>query len=243
MFSVIVCSISPAKFTAVEAMYKASFGEEPWEMIGIHDALSLAEGYNRGIDRSRGDLVVFSHDDVEVLSPQLPERLKAYLTTFDLIGVAGTDKLTNALWIAAGPPHIFGQIAHTRPDGLIEIARYGTPHSAAGIQAMDGVFLAARRSLVAQLRFDAETFDGFHLYDVDFTHTAFLKGYKLGVVPGVHLLHQSIGTLNASWPRLAARFQLKRFDGKPGDFDRAAVRWLTKTVRSRQEAELAMCSL
>jgi hypothetical protein len=36
------------------------------EIIGIHDARSLADGYNRGIAQSRGEHIILSHDDIEI---------------------------------------------------------------------------------------------------------------------------------------------------------------------------------
>src|SRR5271168_4354609 len=117
MISVIICSIDPAKFVAVEAMYRAAMGDEPWELIGIHDARSIAEAYNRGFARSRGETVIFSHDDVEVLNPDFPRRITGHVARFDMIGVAGTDCVIGARWKAAGASHWFGQIAHHWKDG------------------------------------------------------------------------------------------------------------------------------
>jgi len=39
--------------------------------VRIPDARSLAEGYNRGLRRARGDLLLFSHDDVRIVTPGL----------------------------------------------------------------------------------------------------------------------------------------------------------------------------
>lgn len=42
----------------------------------------------------------------------------------------------------------------------------------AGIAALDGVFVACRRAAAAAVAYDAATFDGFHLYDLNFTPRA-----------------------------------------------------------------------
>jgi len=44
-------------------------GDEPYEIVAVRDARSLAEGYNRGVARSSGDIVILSHDDIEFLDP------------------------------------------------------------------------------------------------------------------------------------------------------------------------------
>jgi GT2 family glycosyltransferase len=207
MISVIICSRDEAKFTAVKSMYAAAMGDAPWELIAIHDATSLAEGYNRGVQRSRGQTVVFSHDDLEIISPQLPQRLAAHLSQFDLIGVAGTDYVIDPRWQQAGPPHIFGQVAHTWHDGKIIVNIFGVHRPAVrGIQALDGVFMAARRAVVNRFAFDAITFDGFHCYDVDFSMQVHHAGLRVGVVNDINLLHESAGNYGDVWRSYAERF-------------------------------------
>src|SRR5208283_2174656 len=76
MISVIVCSIDQAKSEAIAAHYRSLMGDEPFEWLLIRDARSLAEGYNRAIAQSRGELLVLSHDDIEILTPAFVPRLK-----------------------------------------------------------------------------------------------------------------------------------------------------------------------
>jgi GT2 family glycosyltransferase len=212
MISLIVCSQDARKFAAVEAMYAAALGAEPWEMIHIEDAASLAEGYTRGVARSRGDRLVFSHDDVEILNPPtFFKRLNGHLSNYDLIGVAGTRLLTSSSWFNAGPPHIFGQVAHPQPDGNIIVDIYGAPRPIVGmIQAIDGVFMAARRPVLSRVAFDAATFDGFHFYDMDFSFSAYRAGFRLAVANDLHLLHASAGKYGyEDWVKYDQRFTKK----------------------------------
>ncbi|HEY1686929.1 MAG TPA: glycosyltransferase [Tepidisphaeraceae bacterium] len=210
MFSLIICSNDPAKLAAVENMYRATFGDHSWELIGIPDAKSLAEGYNRGVARSTGDILIFSHDDVEILGPDFPARLTSHLSHFDLLGIAGARQLINAAWASIGPPEIFGQVVHLLRDGRFSVDIFGTPTPAVSkIQALDGVFMAARRSLLERIRFDAETFDHFHLYDIDFSYQAYHAGFKIGVANDINLLHHSQGNFDENWQRYAERFDQK----------------------------------
>jgi GT2 family glycosyltransferase len=210
MISLIVCSIDAAKFAAVSAMYRVALGEEPFEVIGIHDARSLAEGYNRGVDRARGEILVFSHDDVEILNPDFAGRLKKHLVRYDLVGVAGTSRLLRAFWPAAGIPYIFGQVAHPLADGQIRVDIYGAPRPVVGkIQALDGLFMAARRGVLDRVRFDSETFDAFHLYDVDFSHQVYRAGMAVAVANDINLFHHSHGQFEAEWQKYVERFTAK----------------------------------
>lgn len=210
MFSLIICSKDTEKFSAVETMYSAAFGGADWELIHISDPKSLAEGYNRGVAMSRGEALIFSHDDVEILSPHLPRRLSHHLANFDLIGIAGTRQLINAAWSSAGPPEIFGQVVHPLREGVFSVEIFGAPRPVIDrIQALDGVFLAARRSLLDSIRFDAETFDHFHHYDIDFSYQAYQAGFHVAVANDINLFHQSRGRYDEKWIRSAEKFDQK----------------------------------
>ena len=88
LFTIVICSIDANKFERVTANYRELFREVPIEIIGIHDARSLSEAYNRGIDKARGEFLILSHDDIMILSPDFVTRLRTHLRSFDLIGVA-----------------------------------------------------------------------------------------------------------------------------------------------------------
>ena len=212
VISVIICSIDDSRYEAVLAHYRRVFGPHPHEFVRIADARSLAEGYNRGIDRARGDTLVFSHDDVEPLCDDLGDRLLRYLGDHDLLGLAGTTKLIGPKWVNAGPPYLVGQIAQVnRSAGGWDVCIWGTPQPCVGgIQAMDGVFLCVKRELARSLRFDQTTFDGFHLYDLDFTFRAYLAGARLAVCCDLAFIHASMGEFGTSaWTRYAQAFVRK----------------------------------
>ena len=236
MFSVIICSIDPTRFAAVKAMYEAIFHGCDWELIHINDARSLAEGYNRGIARSKGDKLIFSHDDIDIFSPDLPRRLERHLSDFDIVGVAGTTLLRYAGWHFAGPPYIFGQVANQLVDGRISVNIFGAPFPVVrDIQAVDGLFMAARRSIFPRVAFDSTTFDGFHHYDLDLTYSAFRAGFRLAVANDICVFHPSVGKYDEIWNRYAGRFHEKWFPGISLPPIRL-FRWAVVAVANRLEA-------
>src|SRR3954452_16252272 len=112
MISVVICSIDPVRFARVCANYRQVLGAEPHEIIGVHDAKGMCEGYNRALAQCRGDIVIFSHDDIEILTEEFAARLKKHMLRFDVVGVAGTTLLVGAGWYASGPPFAMGQVVH-----------------------------------------------------------------------------------------------------------------------------------
>jgi len=221
MISVVICSVNGTKFAAVSEQYRRLMGDEPHEIIGVHDARSMCDGYNRGFDRTQGDTVIFAHDDIELLTTDFIPRLKAHMQHDDVVGVAGTDRLVSASWSMAGPPFIFGQVAHVHPNGFI-VCIYGAPRRVIqGIQAMDGLFLAFRREVVEKLRWDDKTFTGWHCYDVDMVFRAYLAGYRTAVVCDLPILHASQGVYDDAWHIAAKLFHQKH----AGKFSAAQPRW------------------
>jgi GT2 family glycosyltransferase len=207
--SVIICSIDSDKFAAVGESYARHIGDEPYEIIGIHDAKSLCEGYNRGLLRAKGDVCVFSHDDIEILSDDLGGTLRRHLEDWDVVGVAGTTRMCAMGWANSGIRYARGVVTHRTPDGY-EIQFLGAPEVVNGaIQGLDGVFFAARREVAEKIGFDAVTFDGWHGYDTDFTFRCYLAGYQLAVCLDIRLIHFSQGTVNEAWLRYNERFQEK----------------------------------
>ncbi|HEX8525205.1 MAG TPA: glycosyltransferase [Tepidisphaeraceae bacterium] len=209
-FSIIICSVNDAKFRACETMYGKLCGAGSMELVRISDARSLAEGYNRGIAQSTGEFLLLVHDDVELLDDQLRARLEQHFQHVDLIGLAGTSLVGHPMWLKAGPPYIHGQVAHPQPEGGFMVDIYGVSNRLVrDIQALDGLFLAMRRAAATQLRFDEQTFDGFHFYDMDFTFSAYQQGLRLGVACDIPVIHHSTGTFDNIWNGYATRFYRK----------------------------------
>ncbi len=206
MISVIFCSIDDEKAQFTERHYAQLLAGQAHEIVVIRDAKSLAEAYNRGIDRARGDVLIFSHDDIEFLQPgDWFTTLMGHLETADIVGVAGTRRLSGAAWAASGPPFNAGQVVEV--DGKLakyRVVTFSVPgRHVEGIRALDGLFMAVRRGVCDQVRFDARTFDGFHCYDVDFSFSACCSGFRLAVATDLAALHSSKGSFDAKWRHYA----------------------------------------
>jgi GT2 family glycosyltransferase len=216
MTSIIICTANDAKYRACEQMYARLFPAGSMEMVRIADARSLAEGYNRGVRAARGEHLIFVHDDVEILSTDLAEQVSEHLQEFDIIGLAGTSLLVHPMWLASGPPFIHGQVGHPNVEGGFKVDIYSASCRAfEKIEAVDGLFIAARRDAALKIGFDETVFDGFHLYDIDFTYRAHLAGLKVGVVCDIHALHHSTGQYDQRWAEYAERFQRKHQGSLP----------------------------
>lgn len=209
--SVVVCSRDDAKFAAVAREYQRVLCAGPFEIIRIADAASLAEGYNRAMADCRGDIVVFSHDDIRVLATDFRGELLAALDRFDLVGVAGATCLAGPQWISSPVADRRQLVCYPAPD-----PSHGPGCAIDGpqgvrwhedLQCLDGVFIAARREVLSDLIFDQARYDGFHFYDLDFTYRAYRAGLRLAVCPRLGIMHASGGNYaDPAWRRYAEVF-------------------------------------
>ena len=207
---VVVCSVETDKFERVRALYHRLLAGVPHQILGIHDARSLCEAYNRALRAVRGDIVIFSHDDVDILAPDFAGCLVAALARFDVVGVAGATRAAGPAWSWAGHPHVHGWITHrSAADGDWRVSISSPWPIVAGAQLLDGVLIAGWRRVFEAVPFDAETFDGFHFYDVDFTLRAARAGWRIGICGELLVVHQSEGRFGADWERYADRFRAK----------------------------------
>jgi tetratricopeptide (TPR) repeat protein len=263
MLSFVINSIDAEKFASVSRSIERAMAGAPYEIVGVHDARSMCDGYRRGLARSAGDPVVFCHDDIELLMHDLPARLARHLERFDVFAPVGARKLVSMNWMDAGAEYLYGAMSGPRPDGSLSTGFFGgETREVDGIAALEGIFIVARRAAALALGWDAETLDGWHGYDTDFSFRAHLAGWRVGVVLDLAILHASGGNYDASYLRAMARFAAKHA-GKLATFrsganiatthipmpDRDAIRaffdhgdlahWHRETRRRIEEARMA----
>lgn len=208
MLSLILCNRNPLKWLSVTAMYRSLLAGIDHEIIGIHDATGICEGYNRGIERAKGDLIAFSHDDVEFLHDSFAQNLTTHLQTRDVIGLAGAVRVVGGGWGDARHPYLLGQIAQSR-DNTVPVTFFGVHPTPWPAKILDGVFIACRRSVLDRVRFDAVTFPAWHGYDADFSYSAHLAGFKVAVASDLFAIHYSWGAEDATWQAARAAFMAK----------------------------------
>jgi hypothetical protein len=210
VLSFVINSIDATKFAAVRASILAATAGARFEIVGIHDAASMCDGYRRGLAASRGDPVVFMHDDVELLMDDLPARLARHLERFDVFAPVGTRKLVSMNWMDAGAEYLYGAMSGPRPDGGLSTGFFGgETREIDDVVALEGIFIVGRRDAALAVGWDAETFDGWHGYDTDFSFRAHLAGWRVGVVLDLAIIHASGGAYDEHYMRAMARFAAK----------------------------------
>lgn len=207
--SIICCSIDDSRFARAHASYARALADWPHEFVKIDDAKSLAEGYTRALHFAKHPLVVFTHDDVEILNDALGHRLQRHLDRCDIVGIAGAERATGPSWVHAGHPRLHGCVVLPDPRGY-EVNIYSERGPLIeGLQVLDGVFLAMRSETARTVGWDAQTFTHFHAYDIDFTLRAAKMGYRIAAATDLGVLHHSRGGYGDAWAREAAKLVAK----------------------------------
>lgn len=162
---------------------------------------SLTNIYSDMLKKSRNDIIVFMHDDIEYLRPNwgmeivnLFERNKEY----GIIGVAGSAEFdSNAAWWQY--KKIYGQVLH-RHEGKSWLTAF-SPLLDKDLQevcVVDGLFFAVHKKRITK-DFDT-SFQGFNFYEIDFCLANYFDGKtKIGVTTNIRIAHNSIGETKPNW--------------------------------------------
>lgn len=216
--SVVLVSVDDVRFASANDEYERAFVGWPHERIRIKGARSMYDGYTRGFAQASGEIVVFSHDDICFAVPDFSARLANAMADSDLVGVAGTTRVSGPALLWAGHPYLFGTItqkADSEPDYEFNIISLQGPRIS-NAQGLDGVFIVARRRLIETIGFDAERFTGFHFYDLDFSYRAHLAGARVTIASDLALIHKSRGSFDDRWIEGQREFTAKfSFAGTP----------------------------
>ena len=215
MVSVIVCSKQDPSWTLHERNVKKT-AHSPVEYIRIDNRdgrYGICAAYNTGIQKARGDIVVFMHEDAFFMEAGWDDVLVKKISdpAIGLVGIAGTQYLfaNPPGWVVAGRPFIRGKVIHETDGGdVFHLTVFSWDTTDSDVVAVDGLFFAVRQSLFGSVRFDDALFDRFHFYDLDIC-MQIRKTHRIIVTPDIAIKHQSGGSFNEEWFTYAQRFVQK----------------------------------
>ncbi|MEK6861770.1 MAG: glycosyltransferase [Nanoarchaeota archaeon] len=163
----------------------------------------LSYVYNLGASKAEYEYLAFMHEDIEFRKKDWGNKLISLLNRNDvgLVGAAGTNYLAeNGVWSYPGVPFVKGRIIHTRPEDETkeQIDLFCDEEGDFEVIALDGVFLATKKSVWTEIKFDDKNFTGFHYYDLDFSLRVAQK-YKILVTTDILIKHYSGGKNDEDW--------------------------------------------
>lgn len=170
---------------------------------------SLAKMYNRGLEESKNEIVVFMHDDLILETKNItPKVIRLFEKNpeYGVIGLAGTDNLISGMWWE-DRTSMYGIVGHEH-EGKRHVNHYSKGDYSEKLKeviVVDGLFIMIHKGRIKH-KFN-EQFEGFHFYDLPISLENHLDGVKVGVTTKIRVTHKSIGMVNKKWEKNKLLFE------------------------------------
>jgi len=197
MISIVICSANAEKYKNVCENIATTIGV-PFEILSENNLVrqaGICEVYNRLATTAAFPYLCFLHEDVVFQEKGWGETLLELLNNnqVGLVGHAGCVYKSKypGTW-ASALTHLYRD-RNFQKKNAIEIKEH-----AAEVTVIDGFFMACRKEVWAEFKFDEQLLKGFHGYDIDFSLAVGLK-YKILVTFDINMVHLSNGNMNQQW--------------------------------------------
>lgn len=203
MISIIISSYQPQYYDALVENIKNTIGNGIiYEIIQIWNPnlMSIAKAYNSGAEESKYENLLFLHEDVLFNTKNWGEKLVKHLqkTKTGILGIAGSSYVPYApsSWTVS-PEYNVIHIIQADKKSICKTLESSTEKNRTRVFALDGVFMAIRKEVFKQFRFQ-EDLPGFHGYDLDFSLRV-CKIFHNYVINDILITHFSKGSPDKKW--------------------------------------------
>lgn len=178
MFSIIVCYNNRRALNEI-LLPSVKNQTARYELIMLDNTngqfKSAAEALNYGGKQANGKFIMFVHQDVELGSNSWLENTERILDSIPKPGIAGVVGMSEK-----GGDYIEKKRGHISDCGAVLGEPFEKPEE---VQTLDECLLIVPKSVFSKLQFDEKTFDGWHLYGVDYCLSVRQMGLKPYVIP------------------------------------------------------------
>ncbi|WP_411768221.1 glycosyltransferase [Winogradskyella sp. A3E31] len=215
--SIVICKYNKALFEQCVASIKHTLNNH-YELVVIDNTnndYDIFEAYNKGVKRSTGDVICFIHEDVICHEQDWNKKvMKHFDNDIDLgmIGLAGGASYHKFAWSwnQTYYKEDYAVSLASIKEGKLSHNSTGFNSNTKQVLIVDGLWFCIKRELLIshQIRFDTNTYSGFHRYDYDISFQI-AQISKIKVVNDIKIEHKSSGTRNRDWMQANIDFQKK----------------------------------
>lgn len=212
MISIIICSRTSKISEILEKNIADTIGCE-YELIVIDNSqnrYNIFTAYNEGIRLSNGDILCFMHEDILYHTYDWGKVVKFHFEnkSLGMLGVLGTHYMPAcpAGWwstqcqagrIIQGKCNAQGY--YTDEIVYNEYDKLKKDKLLSEVAVVDGLWFCIKKSLFDCFKFDENTYNGFHCYDIDMSMQIQTQNYVVAVCYDINIEHASLGSFNKSW--------------------------------------------
>ncbi|WP_300727649.1 glycosyltransferase [uncultured Bacteroides sp.] len=220
MISLIICSRIPHINKELSDNIQATIGTIPYEIIWLDNSnnqYSIFQAYKEGTEKAKYNILCFMHEDILFHTQGWGKLVINHLQDSDvgLLGVMGTHYLDAYSLYYHSSGICRGKIIQgyyqqgkykTKIDERYKFAEFGN-----NVVAIDGLWMASKKELFINgiLFWDIDTFDGFHLYDMDISLQTITKGKKIKIADNILIEHKSGGGMTQEFFQNCLKFHRK----------------------------------
>ncbi|SEF94605.1 Glycosyltransferase like family protein [Halpernia humi] len=204
MLSIIISSYQKDFYENLVENINETIGEAfLYEILPIWNPklMGICAAYNLGAKKSKFENLLFLHEDLIFKTKNWGEKLISHLTQKNtgIIGVAGSSYVPKApfSWTVAEKYNVVNILQGNKEDAN-SILLNSTKSNRNKVFAVDGVFLAVKKEVFNQCKFDEDLLKGFHGYDLDFSLSV-AKQFQNYVIDDILIEHFSKGNLDCEW--------------------------------------------
>ncbi len=217
MISLICSSIRPEDAERLRKNIGATIGNVPFELIAHDnrtDKFGLCKLYNLCAEKAQYAYLCFLHEDVQFSTQNWGEKIIRKLSepSCGVVGFAGSDiKIKDSKgWRVDKANSYTHYIQHYKQRKKKPRTRTlnVSGRKYAPVVTLDGMALFVRRDVWQEVRFDQDSFTGFHCYDIDFS-LAVAQHYDNYVCTDIFVEHFSEGSFNSDWQAEQLKFNAK----------------------------------
>ncbi|MDT0647437.1 glycosyltransferase [Zunongwangia sp. F260] len=226
MISIVVCHRDTQLLQNFKKNVEETIGI-PFEFVIIDNKANdynIFQAYNLGIERSKFDIVCFSHEDIIYHTADWGKKVVVHFKDerTGMIGIIGGNVFPNCpspWWNSSYlNDHLINNIQHWKEgfepkndpnkkpfqgkDNVTVDYHNPTKEHKVKAVALDGLWMCAHKRALKNCSFDEETFNGFHCYDTDICLQVG-QTHEIYVIYDILMEHLSMGTVAKDWAESA----------------------------------------
>ena len=221
MISIIICSRKADIPQELKDNIAATIGCD-YELCVIDNSrneYNIFTAYNEGVRFAKGEILCFMHEDILFHSSQWGQIVSDFFSTnldAGLLGVVGgqfVPDTPSSYWEGGAT---VGQIIQCNASSQKLIGKKA-PSAYCEVVAVDGLWMCIPAQLFREnkLKWDADTFHGFHCYDMDICYQVIKNSKKVIVVRDILIEHQSQGNTDVVYCEQNQQLYEKWIDSFP----------------------------